>query len=78
MQIQLKNKTDELDNIKKSIPNNIGIQFKCDCKSGEYDIVLNITSFKSLLLDGWEIKYHIFLNSENYHSYLDENYFFTF
>ena len=72
LQIQLKNKTDELDNIKKSIPNNIGIQFKCDCKSGEYDIVLNITSFKSLLLDGWEIKYNKKDGKKNYLSKKDE------
>ncbi len=58
LKIKLKNKEYELDNIKKNIPSNIGLQFQCDCKTGEYDIILNIKSFKSLLFEGWEIKYN--------------------
>ena len=58
LEIQLKNKEDELENMKKKITKNSSLQFESDCKTGEYDIILNIKSFKSLLGEGWEIKYN--------------------
>ena len=66
LEIQLKNKEVELENIKKNIPQNIGLQFHSDCQTGEYDIILNIKSFKSLLCEGWEIKYNKKEGKQNY------------
>lgn len=55
----LKNKDEEINNIKKeNMSQKIGLHFESDHKSGDYDIILNITSFKDLIKDGWLIKYN--------------------
>ena len=60
----------ELENQLKDISNNInyGLNFQSDCKEGEYDIVLAINSFKSLLkkFGGWPVKYCLKNGKENY------------
>ena len=60
----------ELENQLKDISNNInyGLKFQSDCKEGEYDIVLAINSFKSLLkkFGGWPVKYCLKNGKENY------------
>ena len=50
----LKNKDEEIKNMSQ----NKGLKFDSDQKSGEYDIILNITSFKDLIKEGWLIKYN--------------------
>ena len=55
---ELKNKEEEIENIKKKIPKKSSVYFEYDSKAGEYDIVININSFKSLLNEGWKIKYN--------------------
>ena len=54
---KLKNKEKELEDVKNKIPKNLGLKFESDCKIGEYDIVLDITSFKDLVNGGWKVKY---------------------
>ena len=59
LESQLKKKDEELQNvIKNYIPENFGLKFESDSKTGEYDIVLDITSFKSLINGGWLVKYN--------------------
>ena len=72
LQNQLKNKEKELEEVKNKIPKNIGLQFESDCKIGEYDIILNITSFKDLVNGGWTVKYKDGLK-ENYTKKINEN-----
>ena len=72
LQNQLKNKEKELENVKSKISKNIELQFESDCKIGEYDIVLNITSFKDLVNGGWTVKYRDG-GKENYMKKKDEN-----
>ena len=55
---ELKTKEEEINNFKKNIPEKIGLKFQSDSKAGEYDIILDITSFKSLHNEGWKIKYN--------------------
>ena len=52
----LKNKDQELKNLHQN--ENFGLKFQSDCKSGDYDIILDITSFRDLVNKGWEIKYN--------------------
>ena len=54
---ELKEKEKELEDIKKKNPKNIGLKFESDCEIGEYDVVLDITSFKDLVNGGWKVKY---------------------
>ena len=49
----LKNKDEEL---KKN--ESFGLKFESDTKSGDYDIILDITSFQDLVTKGWKIKYN--------------------
>jgi hypothetical protein len=49
----LKNKDEEL---KKN--ESFGLKFESDTKSGDYDIILDITSFQDLVSKGWKIKYN--------------------
>ena len=72
LQNQLINKEKELEDIKSKIPKNGGLQFESDCKIGEYDIVLNITSFKDLVNGGWTVKYKDG-GKENYMNKKNEN-----
>ena len=72
LQNQLKNKEKELENVKNKISKNIELQFESDCKIGEYDIVLNITSFKDSVNGGWTVKYRDG-GKENYMKKKDEN-----
>ena len=46
-----------MEDIKKKNPQNFGLKFESDCVIGEYDIVLDITSFKDLVNGGWKVKY---------------------
>ena len=56
---QLEKKDEELKNvIKNYIPENYGLKFQSDCKTGEYDIILDINSIISLIKDGWKIYYN--------------------
>ena len=50
---RLKNKDEEL---KKN--ESFGLKFESDTKSGDYDIILDITSFQDLVTKGWKIKYN--------------------
>ena len=52
----LKNKDEELQNLQKN--DNFGLKFESDSKSGDYDIILDITSFQDLVNKGWIIKYN--------------------
>ena len=52
----LKNKDEELKIYQKN--DNFGLKFESDCKSGDYDIILDITSFQDLVTKGWIIKYN--------------------
>ena len=52
----LKNKDEELKIYQKN--DNFGLKFQSDCKSGDYDIILDITSFQDLVTKGWIIKYN--------------------
>ena len=59
----------ELENkIKDLAKEMFGLNFKSDCKEGQYDIVLAINSFKSLLkkYGGWPIKYCLDNGKKNY------------
>ena len=59
LESRLKFKDQEIHNfIKNYIPENFGLKFESDSKIGEYDIVLDINSFKCLTKDGWQIKYN--------------------
>ena len=69
---QLRNKEKELEDVKKSIPENIGLKFKSDCQIGEYDIILVITSFKDLVNNGWIVKYKDG-KKENYINYMNKD-----
>ena len=55
---ELKNKDEELKNFKNE--KSFGLKFESDNKSGDYDIVLDITSFQDLVNKdkGWKIKYN--------------------
>ena len=46
-----------MEDVKNKIPKNLALKFESDCKIGEYDIVLDITSFKDLVNGGWKVKY---------------------
>ena len=64
---QLQRKDEELKNvIKNYIPENYGLKFQSDCKSGEYDIILDINSIISLIKDGWKIFYNQKDGKQNY------------
>ena len=66
----LKKKDEELnDVIKNFIPENFGIKFESDKKSGDYDIIVDISSFKGLIESGWEINYN---KKEGKQKYLDK------
>ena len=43
-----------------------GLKFESDCKEGEYDIILAINSFRSLLKGGWAVKYCLENGKKNY------------
>ena len=58
LEIQLKKKDEELSKIKNQIPENISLKFESDSKTGEYDIILDITSFRDLIKEGWVVKYN--------------------
>ena len=72
LESQLRNKEKELEDVKKSIPEKNGLQFKSDCQIGEYDIILDITSFKDLVNGGWKVKYKDG-KKENYINYMNED-----
>ena len=68
--ISLKKKDEELNDVKKNfIPENFGLKFESDKKSGDYDIIVDISSFKGLIEDGWEINYN---KKEGKQKYLDK------
>ena len=55
----MKVKNEELQNvIKNYVPENFGLKFESDSKTGEYDIILDITSFRDLIKEGWLVKYN--------------------
>ena len=59
LESQLKQKDEELKNvIKNYIPENYGLKFQSDCKTGEYDIILDINSIMSLIKEGWNVIYN--------------------
>ena len=63
----LQKKEEEINTIKKEyIPENYGLKFQSDQKSGDYDIVLDINSFKSLINEGWPIHYNKESGKEQY------------
>lgn len=69
LESQLKKKDEELQKvINDYIPDNFGLKFESDSKTGEYDIILDITSFKDLIRGGWLVKY----NKEGKQKYLNK------
>ena len=59
LETELKVKNEELQNvIKNYVPENFGLKFESDSKTGEYDIILDITSFRDLIKEGWLVKYN--------------------
>jgi len=59
LEIQLKKKNEELEDvIKNYIPENFGLKFQSDCKTGEYDLTIDINSLKGLIKKGWIINYN--------------------
>ena len=52
----LKSKDEELKVFQKN--ESFGLKFESDNKSGDYDIILDITSFQDLVNKGWPIKYN--------------------
>ena len=69
LESQLKKKDEELQKvINEYIPDNFGLKFESDSKAGEYDIILDITTFKDLIRGGWLIKY----NKEGKQKYLNK------
>ena len=54
---------------KNFIPENFGLKFESDKKSGDCDIIVDISSFKGLIEDGWEINYN---KKEGKQKYLDQ------
>ena len=59
LESQLKKKDEELQKvINDYIPDNFGLKFESDSKTGEYDIILDITSFKDLIRGGLLVIYN--------------------
>jgi hypothetical protein len=59
LEIQLKKKNEELEDvIRNYIPENFGLKFQSDCKTGEYDLTIDINSLKGLIKKGWIINYN--------------------
>ena len=73
LESRLKLKDQEINNIKKNYsPENFGLKFRSDSKIGEYDIVLDITSFKDLINGGWKVKYNREEGKQKYLNKKDE------
>jgi len=71
--ISLKKKDEELNDVKKNfIPENFGLKFESDKKSGDYDIIVDISSFKGLIEGGWEINYNKEEGKKKYHDKKDK------
>lgn len=54
LKTQLEQKEEEIKNYK---PENFGLKFQTDYKTGEYDIVIDIHSIMSLIKEGWKVIY---------------------
>ena len=68
---QEKEKSEKYIELEKQIKiltknNMFGLKFESDCKEGEYDIILVINSFRSLLKGGWAVKYCLENGKKNY------------
>ena len=73
LESQLKLKDEELQNaIKNFSPEHFGLKFESDSKTGEYDIVLDITSIRDLINKGWIVKYNREEGKQKYLSKKDE------
>lgn len=86
LQKQEKLKNERNEQLEKSLENkdkelkvfqnnqNFGLKFESDSKNGEYDIILDITSFQDLVDKdkGWIIKYNKKNGKENYEKKKDE------
>ena len=56
----------EEEELKKYKSENFGLKFKSDRRKGEYDIILDINSMKSLVKGGWKIIYNQKGGKHNY------------
>lgn len=73
LESQLKLKDEELQNaIKNFSPEHFGLKFESDSKTGEYDIVLDITSIRDLINKGWIVKYNREEGKQKYLNKKDE------
>ena len=56
---ELQKKDEELKKvIENYIPENYGLKFKSDCKTGEYDIIIDINSIRNIIKNGWKVYYN--------------------
>ena len=69
----LKIKDKEINSfLKNFVPENFSLKFESDSKMGEYDIVLDITSFKCLINEGWTVNYNKEEGKQKYLNKKDE------